>query len=93
MQSVNILTAVASGTPRCATFLISSPRFEPFDSDVLIAGIQRRIAAGRQVDPRCIEPLSVIRSGATHEYCEQAQQALENALEKGGLDDRHEPEA
>ena len=46
----------------------SMHQFEPSDGDVLIAGIKRRIAAQLRVDPRCIEPLSVIRYGAGHEY-------------------------
>lgn len=46
----------------------SMHQFEPSGGDVLIAGIKRRIAAQLDVEPRCIEPLSVIRYGAGHEY-------------------------
>lgn len=46
----------------------SMHQFEPSDGDVLIAGIKRRIATQLDVEPQCIEPLSVIRYGAGHEY-------------------------
>jgi len=46
----------------------SMHQFEPSEGDVVIAGIKQRIAAQLDVEPSRIEPLSVIRYGAGHEY-------------------------